>query len=336
MKRHGWIAFLFLASIAYGALFQPSQNIPVQVNAGQTTYEWEIQRWLLENTNSIKPRLVQGQSELTAQTIIYDYQNEIGYAYGNVFYQNRADKVTLRAGEGVYYTKEKKIVVRRNPVIEMKSSGTVATSDVMTIYTEEDYIILSGNVVIKSSNYTMTGDRATYYQTTGSFKISGTASTSMNDTLLTADRIDIVTENSRLKSYTAIGNVHAVNTNEGYTIESGRLDYFKDLGYTRITENPVIVFHEHNMRAHSIVMEQFENEKKANLIGNVIIEQGDQRAYARWGEYYSDQKIMYLSGNPILASGGSKLNANRIMVDVDAGEMTMVGGGTGFYRYDRR
>jgi lipopolysaccharide export system protein LptA len=248
--------------------------------------------------------------------------------------QTCALPISLRAGQGVYYTRDKKIVVSGSPVIEMKRSGTTASADVMTIYTEEDYIIMTGNVVIKSSNYTLTSDKATYYQSTGTFKLSGRASSPMNDTILTADRIDIITVNNQLKSYSAIGNVEAVNTNDGFTIYSGRLDYYKELGYARITENPVIVFHDQNMRAYSKVMDQYENEKKANLIGNVIIEQGDQRAYAHWGEYFSDQKIMNLSGNPILASGESKMNANRIMVDVSAGEMTMIGGGTGYYRYD--
>lgn len=332
MKKLVWLSLFFIAPFAYAGLFQPSQNVPVQVNAGRLSYEWQIQRLLLEYTNSIRPDIVQGRDELTAKTIIYDQANEIGYAFDNVVFRNRAEGTTLRAGQGVYYTKEKKVVVTDNPVITMRSGGTTATSDSMTIFTEQDYVIMNGNVVIKSSNYTLTGNQATYFQSTGAFKIAGRATTTMNDTILTADRIDIVTENNKLKSYSAIGNVRADNTNEGYTIYSGRLDYFKELGYSRITENPCIVFRGHDIRAYSLVMEQFENEHKANLIGNVIIEQGTQRAYARWGEYFTDKKLMYLTGNPILARGtGSKMNANRIVVDMEAGEMTASGGGNGFW-----
>jgi len=317
-------------------ILQASTNEPVEVTAGKTTYKWEIERLILENTNNQIPLIVQGEASLKANTIIYDNKKEMGYAFGDIFYQNKKEQVILTAGEGTYNTKTKELIVKQNPKIISKKDNTTARSTLMKIYPERDYIVMIGNVKITNTNYTIEGDQAIYYHRDGQFKILGKAKTIQEKTTLKADKIVVSSKSGNLESYTATGDVQVEDSKEGYTIKSGRLDYFKELGYSKITQNPVILFKDKNIEAYAITMEKYDNEEKANLLGNVIIVQEKKRAYAKWGEYFIKTKKMALSGNPMLVEGRSMFSANKILIDVDSETMSMIGRGSGLYEYETK
>lgn len=323
----------FLAGLNYSQTFRTSKNEPADVTAGKSTYRWEIKKLILEISNNVKPVIVQGDTVLQANTIIFDDKADVGYAYGNVIYENKKDKIILLAGEGTYDSKKKEIIARNKPVIIQKKDNTYATSDIMKIYPNRDYVILIGNVRITNTNFTMTGDQANMNQKTGKMKVMGNARTKQGNSFLRADNLDIESKNGKLDSYVALGNVQIEDAKEGYTINSGRLDYFKDLGYSRISQKPVITFTNKNITAYSIIMEKFDKENKANLLGNVIIHQGKRKAYAKWGEYFIKQKKMVLTGNPVLVEKSSRFNSYKINIDIQEETMGMVGKGTGFYEY---
>jgi lipopolysaccharide assembly outer membrane protein LptD (OstA) len=328
----------FFRSALYPSLFRPAQGEPVKISAGKTTVKMtsmrEFQQTILENQNRIMPNIIQGQNSLKAETIIYNGQQEIGYAYRNVVFEDKENNAVLTAGEGTYYTQERKVVVERNPKLLMRNDNTVATSRTMTFYQDLDYAVLSGNVEIKGADYTMRGDRARLYQNTGKFLMTGKAQTEDDDKILVADSIDIRTKDNRLENYTASGNVSVTSKTEGFIIQSGRLDYYEELGYSRITRNPKIIFKERNIVAYSRVMEKYDAENKANLLGDVVIVQGDRRAYAKWGEYLINEEKVILTGNPVLIEGNSRFNAFQIVVDVKSETMHMIGGGRGLFYYE--
>jgi lipopolysaccharide export system protein LptA len=331
--------FLFLfwiisCNFLYSQLGTFSTNETTYVTAGRSVYKWEIERMILQNTNNSKPVIEQKNSILKADTIIYDSKNEMGYAYNNIYFENTKDKIVLTAGEGTYNTKIKEITTTAHPVLYLKKDNTKAKSDVIKIYPEKDYIQMIGNVWVTNKKFVMEGDQAKLFQKTGKFKIYGNASAKEEKSTLYADKIDVDSKDGQLQSYTALDNVRATDSKEGYTIHSGRLDYFKDIGYSKITKNPVITFSNKNIKAYSIVMEKYDDEEKANLLGNVIIVKDNQKAYAKWGEYFIKSKKMILTGNPILVEGNSKFNANQILVDVEAETMSMIGEGHGFYEYE--
>ncbi len=331
------IFYFFLLIILFNFLFsQASKPKPVEVFAGISTYRWEIKRLLLEYTNNIMPLIIKDENNLKANTIIYDEKKEMGYAFGNVFFENKKDKILMTSDEGTYDTKKKEIIAKKNPVIILKEDNTIAKSDIVKAYPDDNYVILLGNVWITNENYVMEGDKGVIYQNTGKFKITGNAKAKQEGSVLTADKIDIDSKNKKLQSYTAVGNVIIEDKKEGYVIHSGRLDYFKDLGYSKITKNPVIIFTNNNVTAYSVVMEKFDKEEKANLLGNVIIIQGKKRAYSKWGEYFTKTKMMILTGNPILVNEDSKFNSQKIIVNVESGIMSMIGKGTGFYEYNKK
>jgi|GEM_PF-1430733 len=327
------IIFLLICRLCFSQAANVTSNEPVDVTAGRITYKWEIEKVFLENSNNITPVLTQGKSTLKADTMIYDNKIETGYAFGNVFYRNYADQIILTSGEGTYSSRRKEIVVRNNPKIIMLKDGTVAKSDLMKIYPDKDTIIMIGSVVITNTNYIIGGNEATVYQKTGKMIIIGNASARQEKTVMTADKISILTSHGALDTYTAIGNVKIDDLKEGYTINSGRLDYYKDIGYSKITDHPVISFTNKNVKAYSIAMEKFDKEEKANLLGNVMIVQESKKAYSKWGEYFMHTKKIQLTGNPYLVERHSKFKSDKILFDVDSETMNMIGKGAGFYQY---
>lgn len=317
---------------SYPQMFDNTSEEPVDITAGKSTYYWQIDKIILEKLDDQTANVVQGKKELSADTIIYDSETEIGYAYENVVFTDHEEGTVLTAGSGTYYTDTQKVVVWDDPVLKFED-GTVARSDRMTFFSDGDYVILKNNVIISNGEMTMEGEKATYFNDSGKFKILGQATTKQSNMILTAENIDVTSEDDKIISYTAEGNVVAENPEEGYKIYAGKLEYFEETGYTRITENPYINFYEQDIEVYANQIEQYKEKQKSNLLGDVIIIQQDQKAYSRWGEYYTDEDMIYLSGNPIMVSGDSQFTAHRIVLDIEAGEMSMVGGGTGFYNY---
>lgn len=322
---------VFCCGIAFSQIADIDSKEPVEVNAGRAVYKFELKRLLLEHTNQLRPVIQQGPNTLKADTIIYDDATDTGYAFGNVYFENRKERLVLTAGEATYFTEKQEIILKNNPVIRLQKDGTLAKGDVIKIYPKKDYLFLIGNVWITNGKMVLQGDQATLFQKKGIFRLTGHASARQETTLLTAERIDVDSRNGKMDSYSATGNVSIFDEKEGTEIQAGRLDYYKASGYTRMTENPVIIFTNKNIRAYALAMEQFDSEKKANLLGNVVIVQGTKKAYARWGEYRMDEKVVILSGSPVMVDGNSRLEANKIRVDVDAGTMSMIGRGSGTY-----
>lgn len=311
--------------------FSFNQNQKANLTAGKSVYKWEIDRLILELLNKDRPTITQGNNVLKANTIIYDEKKKTGYAYGRVYFRNAADGITLTAGEATYRTDEEKVIVTKSPFIRMDKNRVKASSWNMIIFPKKNLIILSGNVKITGENYEITGDKAVLNQDSGNFVITGNASTRQKDTVMVADKITIDSRNSQIENYTATGNVKITDPEKGFTIHSGKLEFWQHLGYSRITQDPWIDFKDKNIRAYSTVMEQYEKEDKANLLGNVIIVQGSRVAYSKWGEYRTGDKKIYLTGRPILKDGDSRFFAHRITVDIDKELMRMEGVGGGFY-----
>ncbi len=323
-----------VSCLCFSQTFQVSTNEPVDISAGKMTYKWDIEKVILENSNNITPLITQGKSSLKADMMIYDNKTEIGYAFGNLYYRNSAEQIILTSGEGTYNTKLKEIIVRQNPKILSLKDNTLAKSDMMKIYPDSDIIIMIGDVHITNTNFIIEGDHATMYKKTGLIVVIGHARATQEKTVMKADKISMQTSKGSLESYTAIDHVNVEDKKEGYTINSGRLDYYKDIGYSRITKNPVITFKDKNVQAYSIVMEKFDKEEKANLLGNVVIVQENKKAYGKWGEYYTKEKKMYLTGNPYLVEKKSRFLSDKIIFDVDTETMSMIGKGAGFYKYE--
>ncbi|MGA2141698.1 MAG: LptA/OstA family protein [Brevinematales bacterium] len=334
LNLSGLISYsILILLLPFFSFTMTTNNEPVDVTAGKMTYKWEVEKVFLERSNNINPVLTQGKSTLKANMIMYDNKSETGYAFGNVYYRNDEDQIILTSGEGTYKTRLKEIVVKDNPKILMLKDNTVARSDLMKIYPEKDIVLMLGNVNITNTNFIIGGDEATLYQKTGKMIVIGNASACQQNTVITADKFDVQTRKGALDTYTAIGKVKIDDLKQGYTINSGRLDYYKEIGYSRITDHPVITFTNKNTKAYSIYMEKFDKEETANLMGNVVIVNDTKKAYSKWGYYYMHIKKMLLTGSPYVIDNQSKFQSDRIIYDINSETLNMIGKGAGYYQY---
>ena len=331
--------FLFLCiNVSFSGSFRPSKEKPVEIKAGRAIYKWEIKRLILENSNNVLPNITYDNSVLSANLMIYDDNLKKGFGYGKIYYEDKKERLIVTAEEAVYDEATKLITLTHNPKIIMKRDGTIARGDKILIYPEKEDIFLIGNVNITNTNYSISGKNANLNQNRKSFQIKKDVIFIQKDSKIYADRIALETGIRGNENYVADGNVRIHDEKENYSIYGNRLDYFKDDGYTRITggysnihPKPTIEFEDKNSKASSIVMEKFDKEEKANLLGDVVIKQGNKRAKAMWGEYFIKKKFVILTGNPVIEDGNSIFTSYKISVDIEKETMNMVGRGKGRY-----
>ncbi len=332
------LIILFFLNLSFAGSFRTSPTRPVEITAGRSIYKWEIKKLILENSNKIQPTINYENSILRSELMIYDDMIKKGFAYGNVYYEDKKENIIMKAEEGVYDESTKEITLSKKPKIILKKDGTIATGDKIKIYPEKDIILIIGNVKVSNTNIIVKSDIAEINQSKSTFIVKNNVEVIEKDSKLYADKLYLDTKKKNQESYTATGNVKIVDEKEGYAIYGNRLDYLKEEGYTRITggysnnTKPFIDFKEKNARAYSIAMEKFDKDEKANLLGDVVITQGKRTAKAMWGEYFIKKKKVTLTGNPMLEENNSRFQSYKINVDIENETMNMIGKGSGIYQ----
>ncbi len=343
MKVFLFLILIFFLNFSFGGSFRPAKGKPVEISAGRVLYKWDIKKLLLENSNNILPTVNYGKSSLKATLMVYDDNSKKGFAFGNVYYIDRKEDVIVMSDEAVYDENKKEVTLTKNPRIFLRKDNTYARGDKIKIYPEKDEVFLIGNVKITNTNIIITGNTAELNNERKTFLVKKNVVVKQTGSILYSEILQLNARNKGKENYTASGNVRIVDEKEGYSIYGNRLDYFKEFGYTRITggysniyKTPTIDFDKKNINATSIVMEKFDKEEKANLLGDVVVTQGDRKARGMWGEYFIKRKKAILTGNPVLEEGGSKFYSYKINVDIDRETMSMVGRGKGTYFFENQ
>ncbi|MCX7881936.1 MAG: hypothetical protein N2314_01805 [Brevinematales bacterium] len=325
-----WIVVCF---VAQGVLFAQDmqREDPIQITAERSVFQWEIQRLLLEGKTRQIPTIQQGTSVLKADTIVYEDQKKIGYAFGNVSFQDLQRGALLVAGEGTYDTIKKEVTATKSPRLSLKKDNVEILGNVIRFFPEKNTMFVYRNVKVKGKNYLLQGDQAQLYQSTGRLFVQGNASLEQEDTTIFSRTMQIVYGSGKLSSYTALDDVAITEKKKGYVITGGRLDYYEELAYTRITKDPQIHFTNESGAAKvtCLVIDMYQNEDRANLLGNVQITKGSQKVTSRWGQYYIKQKKIVLTGSPVLEDGASRFEAMMMVFDVEKQELVLEGRGRG-------
>lgn len=325
--------YIFLLLVIPWAVFAQliQDEEPIQIFAERSIFQWEIQRLLLEGKVKQVPTIQQGSSFLKANTIVYEDQKKVGYAFGNVSFQDSRRGAVLLAGEGTYYTRSKEVVATKNPRLYLKKDGVEASAEVIRFFPERNDIFLYRNMKIKGKNYHLRGDQAQLYQAANKLSVQGSAFLEQEDTIIASRTMQIFYGDGKISSYTATDDVVITDKKEGYVITGGKLNYHEELGYTRITRDPRILFTNDGGGANvsCLVIDMFQKEDRANLLGDVRITKGTQRVTARWGQYHIKQKRIVLIGNPVLEDGTSRFEATTMIFDVSKQELILEGKGKG-------
>lgn len=338
---HFQIIFLFFCiTICYSEDNNDSYSPPIAITSGKSIFKTADRKIYLLTGNNRRPTLRQLGIVFTSDYIIYDEELKIGYAYGNLRFADPDNTVFMSAEEGTYFVDQKKIVLRKTPEILLgqdKNTSTKIIGKIITIYPEESYVHVQGNIEINDGSTFITGKEAKIWTKDDRMLITGTVQSISEDQKLTADTLDVTFADGGLSTYKAQGNVKVVNNIDNFTLCTTILTYNNKEKLFRATENPSLYFQKDRTISFANVIEYNSDTKFGNLIGDVIsIQDTDdpsqrQKAYSRWAVFDGNSNIINMYGNPRLVQKDSELFGMQIIININSNNMHLIGGGQGIF-----
>ena len=337
-KKPRYVALLLLFNFLFIVQFSiiNGLSVSVAVTAGKSFFKTIEELIILETANNRRPTISQGPVALIADTMIYDEATEIGYATGNLRFADLNNRTFFSAQEGTYFTKEKKIVLRKSAEILLEQGDNISTKiigRIITIYPDDSYIHVQGNIAIDDGTTYITGEEVRIWSKEDKMIVSGNVQSVSDTQKLVADRLNVQFKDGELYNYVARGNVIANSEEDGFTLQSGVLFYDHTINFYKALIEPSIFFQEQNSISHANIIEYDKVTEIGNLIGNVISIQGngEQIAYSRWAVFHGSSEIINMYGNPRLVQNGSEIFGTEIIVNIGSNNMEILGGGRGFF-----
>ena len=337
-KKPRYVALLLLFNFLFIVQFSiiNGLSVSVAVTAGKSFFKTIEELIILETANNRRPTISQGPVALIADTMIYDEATEIGYATGNLRFADLNNRTFFSAQEGTYFTKEKKIVLRKSAEILLEQGDNISTKiigRIITIYPDDSYIHVQGNIAIDDGTTYITGEEVRIWSKEDKMIVSGNVQSISDNQKLVADRLNVQFQDGELYNYVARGNVIANSEEDGFTLQSGVLFYDHTINFYKALIEPSIFFQEQNSISHANIIEYDKVTEIGNLIGNVISIQGngEQIAYSRWAVFHGSSEIINMYGNPRLVQNGSEIFGTEIIVNIGSNNMEILGGGRGFF-----
>jgi len=334
--KNQFLSTIFIVHIVFLCQIFAQNSIPVAITSGKSIFRTADKEVYLETAFKRRPTMSQGSAILVADKMIYDEEKEIGYAYGNLRFADAANRSFFSAQEGTYYAKDEKIVLRKSPEILLEQDGKKSTrinGKIITIYPKESYLHVQGNIEIDDGTTFITGKEVRIWSDDNRMIVNGNVQSLSDDQKLKTDRLNVQFTNGGLAYYMAKGNTIAVSTTDNFTLCSSILTFNNEQKLFRATENPSIYFKEQETMSYANIIEYYQDTKKGNLLGNVITLQGDgtQKAYSRWALYDGSNNTIRMLGNPRLQQEDSELFGMEILVNIDSNNMYITGGNRGFF-----
>ncbi|MGL4388282.1 MAG: hypothetical protein ACRCTJ_02695 [Brevinema sp.] len=340
VKKWIVISLLLLPAIAISQTTKTNYSPPIAITSGKSIFRTIEKKIYLKSANNRRPTLRQLGIVFTADYIIYDEALRIGYANGNLRFADPNNTMFISAEEGTYFVNLNKIVLRQTPEILLAQDNNISSriqGKIITIYPNNSYIHVQGNIEIDDGTTYITGKEAQIWSKEDRMLITGIVQSISDDQKLTTDSLDVRFKNGNLSSYTASGNVKIVNTVDKFTLCSEILTYNHAQELFRATENPALYFTEDRTISFANVIEYTRPTKIGNLLGNVISIQHRedkteiQRSYSRWAVYDGNSNIVNMYGNPRIVQEDSELFGTQIVIDIGSNMMHVIGGGQGIF-----
>ncbi|MGL4560753.1 MAG: LptA/OstA family protein [Brevinema sp.] len=334
------LAVIFLSTSSMQSQTQEKFSPPLAISSGKSIFRTIEKKIYLKTANNRRPTMRQLGIVFSADFMIYDENARIGYANGNLRFADPENTMFISAEEGTYFIDSNKIVLQKTPEIliaQDENTSSRIVGKIITIYPNDSYIHVQGNIEIDDGTTFITGKEAQIWSKEDRMLITGIVQSISDEQKLTTDSLDIQFINGDLASYTASGNVKAVNNVDKFTTCASILTYDHQQELFRATENPSIYFQEDRIISFANVIEYDRRTKIGNLLGNVIsIQQNNkqeeiQRAYSRWAVYNGNSNIVNMYGNPRVVQKDSELFGMEIIIDITSNIMQVIGGGQGIF-----
>ena len=166
----------------------------------------------------------------------------------------------------------------------------------------------------------MSGSRAFGREST---ILIGNAEVRSNNLLLRADRIEIHGDDNRLIE--CFGNVWGHEEDKDILFFTDRLRYDRRLKIARLEGNSTLEDRQNEVVARGRFIEYNEEEEIAVFQISVRLFKDDMVCRAEYAIYRRLEKILDLSGFPVVFKGDDEFRADRIRVDLDTDDVVMEG-----------
>ena len=170
----------------------------------------------------------------------------------------------------------------------------------------------------------MTGGRAAWKETT---VLTGNAEVHSDKLLLRAERIEIQGDNNQFINCT--GGVWGQEEEKDIIFKTDRLRYDRKIKVARLEGNSTL-----EDRKNSIVVKgrfiEYDNEQEVTIFQvGVRLFKEDLVCRSQYAVYRRKEKLLDLSGFPVVFKKKDEFRADRIRVDLDTIDVTMEGGVSG-------
>jgi len=170
----------------------------------------------------------------------------------------------------------------------------------------------------------MSGSRALGQETT---ILSGNAEVRSNTILLRADRIEIQGDDNQF--ITCIGNVWGFEEEKNILFFTDRLRYDRQLKIARLEGNSTLEDRKNEIVARGRFIE-YDDENEVTVFQiSVRLFKDDLACRSEYAIYNRRDKLLDLTGFPVVYKKDDEFHANKIRVDLDTDDVTMEGAVTG-------
>lgn len=184
-----------------------------------------------------------------------------------------------------------------------------------------------------AERFTFESDSSYYDKGKSRMVLVGKARLVSDDTKISADRIELFGKDNRYALCS--GNVAYVDTKKGVSINTEKLEYDR-VAKRSTMQGPTVMEDKENkvVIKGSFIVDDGETEITLIQINVRIIKEG-MICRSEYAYYRRKDKLLELSGLPVVVKDGNEYRASRITVDLDKDDVSMDGGVTGSLKDDK-
>ena len=294
--------------IAFGKPVRINVNDSVQLYGKKAYYDGN------ERTASIarKVEMVHGTAHLYSDSMTYDLASDVGYFLTGGTMINVED--TLSSIQGHYYTKRDEVLLTQDVLLKSTSYTMDCDSLLYNATTETVYFI---------SRTHMVSDENTIYTSSGWYETKTDLATLVDDVELINEsqhlRADSVYYDKNLRYGIGWNNVVISDTIKGYVLKGNYVEHYELGGYSTATDsNQLILIDESkdSLFLHSdtlrILFDTLQEPQRISAFNKVKFYRKDMQGACDSLSYNVKDSLITMYYNPVMWSGENQLSADTI------------------------
>ena len=192
------------------------------------------------------------------------------------------------------------------------------------------FVFNTGNT--NADTFTFRADRMSGIRATGRTVtvLTGNAEVRSNNILLRADRIEIHGDDNQFVD--CFGNVWGMEEEKNILFQTERLRYDRNRKIARLEGNATLEDRDNELVVKGNIIEYDEEAERVVMQVFVRMFKDDMVCRSDYAVYRRQEKLLDLSGFPVVFKGDDEFRADRIRVDLETDDVTMEGAVSGTIR----